>query len=134
MPKKPKTVSVLKKQLDAIFSKYLRTYYADDTGMVECYTCKSMHRIESMHAGHFCSRRWLSVRWDFLNVMPQCVKCNIFDSGQQWLFAERLNTDFGRGTAEAIMEKSKQTVKMSRSDYEELIEDYTEKYNNLTNR
>ena len=34
-----KTHTKLKKELDKVFSQYVRYAYADDNGIVECYTC-----------------------------------------------------------------------------------------------
>ena len=74
MAKKTKTHAKLKKELDKVFSQYIRWAYADDSGMVECYTCGVVKHIKEMHNGHFQSRKHTSTRWHENNCRPQCPK------------------------------------------------------------
>ncbi len=134
MAKKQKTLSKLKKELDKIFSLYIRLREATPEGLVKCFTCsKVSHYKSGIHAGHFMSRSKLSTRFhDRGNVMPQCFRCNIHLSGNQYIYSLRLDSKYGDGTAKKIEELSRQTIKFMRCDYEEMIEDYTERVKKLT--
>jgi len=133
MAKKQKTISQLKKELDKIFSLYIRLRDAAN-GYVKCFTCdKVSHYKIGIHAGHFMSRSRLATRWnEDGNVMPQCYRCNIHLSGNQYIYSLRLDEKYGEGTAKELEELSRQTIKMMRIDYEEMIEKYKKKVNKLT--
>jgi len=126
--KKPKKISRSKivKKLDAIFSQFIRLKYADDLGMVSCFTCdKKTHWFgDGMQCGHFMSRKNYSTRWEILNCMPQCVSCNVYNYGRQFIFSKKLDEKFGDGTAEELFVKSKQIVKFSTDELNDKIIHY----------
>lgn len=124
MPKKKtKTISQLKKELDKVFSIFIRTRNADWEGNEFCFTCKRKMHWKNLHAGHFQSRSKHSIRWDYElgNVMPQCPKCNIWESGQQYKFGVYLDQQFGDGRAALLEQMGNQIVKYTKQDYEEKI-------------
>ena len=83
-----KTISKLKKELDTIFSIFIRLRDATDTGLCQCFTCGCVKHYKSgMQCGHFQSRRFLATRFDEHNCAPQCVACNMFRGGEQFKFA-----------------------------------------------
>ena len=135
----PKTTTAkLKAKLDKLVSEYVRRSNADHKGMVKCFTCGSEVHWKSIHNGHFMSRIHISTRFDYdttkpSNCNPQCFRCNINLSGQQWTYARKLDLKFGEGTAEEIEKRSKMVVKLSRVDYEEAIANIKEKIKQLTN-
>jgi hypothetical protein len=130
------TVSKLKKKLDAIFSKYVRLSNADKNGYVKCYTCgvKKYWEKDGMQAGHFMSRKHTSTRFDEQNVKPQCYSCNCHFYGRQFVFGKNLDKEFGKGTADALLQKSRQTQKNTVIDLQELIELYSNKLDNLVKK
>ena len=77
-----------------------------------------------MQCGHFQSRRHYSTRWDERNCEVQCIKCNMFNQGEQFKFALKLDAKHGKGSAEKLEQKSRTTVKLIRSDYEVNISYY----------
>ncbi len=125
------TISKLKKKLDSLFSQYIRLRNADYLGRVKCFTCGDMKHWKEQQAGHFQSRSHHSTRWDEVNVQVQCVKCNMFRQGEQYKFGLYLDDRFGDGTAEELENRAKTIVKLNRVDYEEAIERYKQKINEL---
>ena len=120
-----KTISKLKKELDNIFSLYIRLRYATDEGLVQCFTCgKVSHYKSGMQNGHFQSRKHLTTRWDEENCQVQCVGCNMFKAGEQYKFAINLDAKYGEGTAEYLELTARTIMKVSRIDYEEKISYY----------
>ena len=82
-----KTISKLKKELDTIFSLYIRLRESEE-GLVQCFTChKVSHYKSGMQNGHFQSRKHLATRWDEENCQVQCVGCNMFKAGEQYRFS-----------------------------------------------
>lgn len=134
MNKKP-TVSKLKKKLDTIFSQYIRKKDADVNGNVQCYTCgvTKKWQKDGMQAGHFMSRKHTITRYDEQNVKPQCYTCNCHYYGRQYEFGLHLDKEYGSGTSEALLQKSRQTQKNTVSDLQDLIELYTKKFEQLNN-
>ena len=119
-----KTISKLKKELDKWFSLFIRLRDATNEGMVQCWTSGRVYHYRNIHAGHFMSRRHLATRWCEINVQPQSAADNLFGQGEQYKFGLNLDAKFGEGTSEELQYKARQTVKLSRVDYEEKISYY----------
>ena len=119
-----KTISKLKKELDKWFSLYIRLRDATNEGMVQCWTSGRVYHYRNIHAGHFISRRHLATRWCEINVQPQSAADNLFGQGEQYKFGLNLDAKYGEGTSEELQYKARQTVKLSRIDYEEKISYY----------
>jgi hypothetical protein len=126
-----KTISKLKKELDKWFSLYIRLKDATKDGMVICITSKRLYHYKNIHAGHFISRRHLATRWCEKNVAPQSAADNLFGQGEQYKFGIELDAKYGEGTALELQEKSRQTVKISRAEYEDKISYYKLAVKNL---
>tara|TARA_R100000081_G_C4813577_1_gene173036 strand:+ start:1525 stop:1917 length:393 start_codon:yes stop_codon:yes gene_type:complete len=124
-----KTISKLKKDLDKVFSLYIRLRYASKDGIVKCFTCDKTAHYKKMHAGHFMSRKHHATRWNEDNVQVQCPKCNLFGQGEQYAFGKLLDIRIAEGKAEELQELSKTTVKYMRFEYEDMIKHYKEKVN-----
>ena len=127
-----KTISKLKKELDKYFSLYIRLRDANEYGMVQCFTCGVVRGYkDGMQNGHFQSRKHMATRFDEENCQVQCIKCNIFDSGQQYLFSLRLDEKYGEGRAEELEHLARTTLKISRAEYEDYISYYKNIVENL---
>ena len=122
-----KPLSKLKKELDKVFSLYIRLRNSTPQGMTTCWTCGNTKHYKEMHAGHFMSRKYLSTRWNETNVQVQCPKCNLFGQGEQYLFGMLLDVRVKQGTAEKLQELSRTTTKIMRHEYEDMINEYKEK-------
>ena|SRR3990167_1431655 len=129
-PKKKKGTAYYKKQADIFFSRYIR--YRDgrkfmgnegDTWYTVCITCGDWKPFNTMHAGHFQSRRYLSTRYDEFNVNGQCAKCNTFNAGEQYKYSLAVNEKYGEGVAEQLAINAQKTVKFTIADFEKIIED-----------
>lgn len=120
----------MKDKLDKIFSKYIRLRDSNG-GIGQCCTCgKKLHWKEA-HCGHFISRRHLATRWDERNTAFQCPYCNTYNQGQQYFFSLFIEKKYGKGTVDEIIQKSKETVKITKGEYETLIEFYKRKVKEL---
>lgn len=126
-PKKQrkKTTSKLKKELDKIFSIYVRKKAADTEGFARCYTCNTRKPINDLQCGHFISRAYLSTRFSEDNTRPQCVGCNIFGKGKTVEFASNLTRDLGKSVVARLFREAGTIVK--NFPYEAKIEEYKKK-------
>ena len=119
-----KPISKLKKELDKWFSLYIRLREATNEGVVQCFTCGKIGHYKKLQCGHFQSRRHHATRWNEWNCQVQCVKCNMFEQGEQWKFGLNINAKYGEGTSKELEFLAQTTVKFSRVDYEENIRHY----------
>ena len=118
-------------RLDKVFSQWIRQKDADHRGYVECWTCGKVLHWSRVDAGHFQSRAKFSTRWDEMNVKPQCKGCNGFRSGEQYIFARKLDAVYGQGTAQEIEGISNQTRKYSVEELEALVDVYNRRLRKL---
>lgn len=114
---KSKTQAQLKKQLDQIFSLYIRKVYP-----AKCYTCGKTET--SLQCGHFISRGYLATRFHENNCRPQCVGCNIFGNGKPLDFEENLKRELGEQYVEDLKKLRHQIVKYDRAWYVDKIKHY----------
>lgn len=113
------TPAKLKKELDRVFSLYIRGKYEKS-----CYTCG---RTGTLQNGHFISRQYLATRWDENNCRPQCVGCNIYGNGKPLDFEERLKKELGDNLVEEMKKKRHTITKVGIQWYKEQIEHYKNK-------
>lgn len=121
---KKKTTSQLKKELDKLFSQYIRLKYADKNGKASCFTCDRSFPWKETDCGHFVSRQHLATRFDERNVRVQCKGCNLFGGGRVAIFATRLE-DESKGLVQILYRKAQEITKDF--PYKEKIEEYKEK-------
>jgi len=119
-----KSISKLKKELDKWFSLFIRLRFATKEGLCQCVTCGKVAHYKEMQNSHFQSRKHLSTRWNEKNCQVGCVRCNVFNYGEQFKFSIYLESKHGKGTAQELEYLAKQITKISRSDYEEKITYY----------
>ena len=123
--KKPLRKNLIK-ELDTVFSQYIRLRYAKKE-ISECVTCGKKQHWKKQQAGHFMSRANYSTRWDEDNVQVQCVGCNVYHSGEQYKYSLYL----GYKLSEELYIKSKQIVKFADVELIDLIDYYKQQVNIL---
>ena len=121
MPKKTSRKTIVK-NLDKVFSEYIRRRYAKN-GIAECVTCGKKDHWKNLQAGHFMSRKHYATRWDEENVEVQCMACNVYRYGEQYLFAKHL----GEEKADELLAKSRTMVKIKDWELQDMIEIYKKK-------
>ena len=128
-----KPISKLKKELDKWFSLYIRLREATSQGFAQCFTCGKIDYYKKLQCGHFQSRRHHATRWNEWNCQVQCVKCNMFEQGEQWKFGLNINAKYGDGTSKELEFLAQTSIKKMRVEYEEDIRYYKTLVNNLKN-
>ena len=61
------------------------------------------------------------------NCQVQCAGCNVFRYGEQYKFGLWLDAEFGEGSAEELLRKSKEIIHLDNFDLMVLIENYEKK-------
>jgi len=121
------------KRLDTVFSEYIRKKNADSRGYVTCITSGRKYHYSEVDAGHFISRKEMSTRWHEDNVHPQSRYDNRYRYGKQYEYGLALNKK-KRGLAQKLYKLSKQTVKYSINDLQELLDKYKKLLQNENKR
>lgn len=118
-PKKASSPSKLKKELDRVFSLFVRQYHAK-----RCFTCGKETNL--LQCGHFIPRSYLATRWDFDNCRPQCVGCNIWGRGKLLDFEDNLIKEIGLDRVTALKQKRREVWKLKPEWYVHQINKYTQ--------
>ncbi len=113
---KTKTQAQLKKELDRVFSLYIRAKYPK-----RCFTCG---KSGTLQCGHFVSRQYLATRWDENNCRPQCIGCNIFGNGKPLDFEDNLIKELGKEVVDKMKASRHQIMKVDTTWYKGQIEYY----------
>jgi hypothetical protein len=121
---KSKTQAQLKKELDTVFSQFIRQKYADKDGNVACFTCGKVMHWKQIQNGHFISRSYLATRFHEDNCRPQCVGCNVFGGGKPLDFEENLKKQLSPKYVEELKKLRHSSVKYDRHWYTERINNY----------
>lgn len=79
------------------------------------------------HAGHAIPGRTNAVLLDSSIVRVQCPVCNLWKGGQYHIFTTKLIKENGMDWWEKKLQGARQIVKLSRSDFEDLIQTYKQK-------
>ena len=140
-----KKLSWYKKKLWRLTSEYVRKRDArerlgDVRGMGsnrnsdngQCVTCGIIKPIKELQAGHFIPRaQGNATYFDLRNVHTQCYRCNINLGGNGAEYYPYMLDRYGQETIDELRRLSNTTVKFTRSDYEDMIEDMQEKLKGL---
>lgn len=110
--------------LDLVFSRYIRSKYANKEGLVKCYTCPSIEPINMIENGHYISRKHMFLRWDERNCRPQCNVCNSMKYGNMAIYTEQLENE-SPGLPDILMEESRTVYKWTREELKSLIGEYS---------
>jgi len=95
----------LEKELDNIFSEYVRLRDTDDNGWVRCITCGTAYPWKgtgNLHNGHYINRDVKAVRYNEVNCNSQCASCNSFQSGRIHIYRQKLVEKYGEGEVKEL--------------------------------
>jgi hypothetical protein len=122
--RKSKNKSKAMAKADKYFSLYIRERDSDEMGYIDCITCgKTIHKTEA-HSGHFVSRSRQATRYDERNANGQCVACNTFRAGEQYLHGQAIDEKYGPGTADELMSLGFTLCRRTQMDFERIAEEY----------
>jgi hypothetical protein len=126
------TTAKLKAKLDKVFSRFIRLRDCCGSDQGPCCTCGKIVIWKYGDAGHFQTRGRLNTRFDERNVNLQCKYCNGPMSGQQYLHGIFIDHRHGVGTADELLYLSRQSRKITRVEYVDLIEHYNARVKELS--
>lgn len=126
-------LSGLIEDADTIFSRFIRLKYANENGIVKCYTCNILLHWTMIQNGHFIKRAHLYLRWSEANCKPQCPSCNEMKHGNIVVYRERLEKE-QPCLPESLQDQCKLVYKPTREEIRQIISEYTPKVAELKKR
>ena len=90
------------KEADRLFGLWVKLSMRNHNGYIECFVCKKMFLLDEIEAGHFIPRRYLATRWHRVNVWPECINDNRFNSKHLKPYEARLKSMFGDDIIDAL--------------------------------
>lgn len=127
MTNNPKSISALKKDLDGIFSEFIRIRDADNAGTVTCFVSGARIFWKDADAAHWIVRDKMPTRYDERNVHACSRDSNRFDPDHTQTYTVRLMDRYGKGIANELLSKSIGLQKFTRPELELMIMDYKRK-------
>ena len=124
---KQKSLTHYKAKAWDLMSEYIRRKYSDSEGYGNCYTCNAHMHWKSLQAGHCISGRHNAVLLDEEILRPQCAACNVWKHGNYEVFITKIVIENSMEWWLKKLANSKRLVKITRGDYEEIIEELKEK-------
>lgn len=119
--------------LDVWFSKYIRLLYADEKGMVECFTSGKKIKWTQIQCGHFISRKHFATRWMPQNCRPQSEYDNCHLHGNIEVFRRKLEEE-KPGICDWLEEQAREVVKPTRDELKQLVIEYRNKARMMENK
>jgi hypothetical protein len=130
---KIKSFKWYKRELDIIFSQYIRLRDANKDGVCRCCTCStpySWYNTSKLNCGHFIQRQHMAFRWDERNCHAQCITCNKWGEGKHDQYAAFIERQYGREVL-AHFRTALKTRKWGRFELATLLKYYQDKFNIL---
>lgn len=112
------TLSSLKKQAVAWFSRYFRLKNSNDQGFCECYTCGKVMFWKDAQAGHLLDGRYNSILFNEDCQRIQCTGCNLFKAGNKEVFIPKYIDEMGREKFDEMVRLKGTTVKFGKRELE----------------
>lgn len=132
--KRTKSKATLMRELDAVFSKFIRLRDSKPFGFkyCKCISCGQVKPFEQIDAGHYYSRRLMNVRFDEDNVNAECRACNRFDSSHLIGYRDHLIDKIGDGRYQLLRVRANMSKKWEIWELEQLIKFYKARIEELT--
>jgi hypothetical protein len=117
----------LEKQIDDIFSLYIRT-----RDNYRCICCSANENIQVIQCGHLITRSRRAVRWDEKNADAQCRPCNLIHEYNPEIYTKLWIKKRGLKAYNKLVEKSWRPIKHSLQELENILSYYKSKLREVT--
>ena len=133
MKKKNKTRQDYIKQLDNVFSIFIRLRDCNAKWIVICPLCWAKIPRKKAQNMHFISRGVIKYRYDEKNCHAGCMRCNVFLNGNYIIYTRWMQKTYWITYVDRII-SDKQPYKIPTPMLMEMIKYYTQKANILANK
>jgi hypothetical protein len=115
-PQKTKTTSQLMKELDTVFSEFIRLRDCDHQGTVKCFVTGDKIWWKEADAAHWRPRQHMGTRWDERNVHACTPDSNRFDPNHLTDYDMAMIRNYSIETMSEIMDASKSIMKWTAAE------------------
>lgn len=130
-PQKTKTTSQLIKELDEVFSLFVRARDCDSLGLITCFVSGARVPWKQADAAHYMSRKHMATRFEEYNVHACSIDSNRFDPDHDVKYHTKMVLKYGRELPLQLDNMSKSMVKFTAAELQEKIEFYKEEVKKL---
>ena len=121
-----------------LLQKLRRLEEADHNGYCRCVTCGGPYHWKECDGGHFIPKGNSSYfALEKTNIWPQCKYCNNWGmkhGTSQASYTLFMETKFGAGVVQEMLDKKKRVRKISKAEYKEMIEVWNQDIKNHLER
>ena len=121
--RKEKSLPVLIKELDDVFSKWIRKRDTVD-GKIPCFICGKKMTFAEAQNMHYLNRDCMPLRYDERNCHAGCMECNCLDPGHRGKYLMAMIAKYGVAVVNELVTKSRSLQKFTRPELTEMIEFY----------
>jgi len=125
--KKRTTEKSIKRELDRVFSLFIRQRDADQNGNIICISSEVIIPWKKSDCGHYINRKHMATRWDEINCNAQSRSDNRFDEGNMSGYRQGLIKKYGEPVVEMLELKKFNTSNIGKAEMLLLIELYKAK-------
>lgn len=119
------------KQLDSIFSTFIRLRDSTKEWIVVCPLCWARVSWKQAQNMHFISRGCWRYRYDEDNCHAGCMRCNVILHGNYILYTRWMQNTYGIKKVDEMINKKSSVYKIPTPQFLEMIEYYTQKVDKL---
>lgn len=121
---KEKTLSKLIKELDTVFSLFIRLRDSNEQGTVTCFVSGEKVFWKDSDASHFIGRASMATRYHEQNVHACTKDSNQYDQDHNDKYIFRMMQRYGMTFVSMLKSQSKSLQKFTRPELTEMIEEY----------
>lgn len=125
------TVPKLKEKLDRVFSHFIRLRDSNKDGYCRCISCGAIVFWKEIQNGHYVNRGHMGTRFNEKNCNSQCIRCNMFDEGNNIGYTRGLINKYGIKVISELEVKKHSISKLTPVEYEILINHYSDEVKRL---
>lgn len=131
MPKKSKTRKDYIKELDTIFSLFIRLRDCDKNWFITCPLCWAKIYRTQAQCMHFIPRGCYFYRWSEINCYWWCMRCNVMLHWNYIVYTRRMQRKFWIEYVDKMISNKFKVFKISTPEIIQKIEYYKQKVEEL---
>lgn len=122
--KTDKSLSTLERELDDVFSDFIRLRDRKVGNFINCFVCGVTVPWQQSHNGHYISRAHMATRYNENNCNAVCIDCNCFDPDHQNQYRLKMIGYYGLRVVELLEGQKRNLQKFVRYEIQEMIDHY----------
>lgn len=132
--KKQKTRQHLVKELDSVFSLFIRLRDCDEKGIVVCPLCWAKITRKQAQNMHFITRACFLYRYDEENCHSGCMRCNVFLNGNYIIYTRRMQHKYWVAKVDEMINNRFMIFKIPTQQLVEMIDYYSNKVREISHK